>query len=54
MRKHDAKEGYIWKSKRTGDILSEILILGKEDSIENYEEVVKEQLEINNLENIGE
>ncbi len=43
LRKHDAKIGYVWKSKINGEILSESLYLGVNDRIENYEEVVKEQ-----------
>lgn len=41
MRKYDAKEGYIWKSKINGEILSECLYLGINDRIENYEEIEK-------------
>lgn len=36
---HKASEGKIWKSKIDGAYLSNILILGKNDSLENYEEV---------------
>ena len=39
LRIADAKEGKIWKSKLTGDILSNRLYLGINDSIDNYEEV---------------
>lgn len=34
-----ASEGKIWHSKIDGAYLTNILILGKNDSIENYEEV---------------
>lgn len=36
---HKASVGKIWKSKIDGAYLSNILILGKNDSLENYEEV---------------
>lgn len=36
---HKASKGKIWKSKIDGAYLSDLLILGKEDSINNYEEV---------------
>lgn len=36
---YKASEGKIWKSKIDGTYLSDILILGKEDRIENYEQV---------------
>ena len=39
LRKYEAENGKIWKSKITGDILSEILYLGINDKIENYEEI---------------
>lgn len=39
MEKIYASEGKIFKSKIDGAYLSNILILGKYDSIENYEEV---------------
>lgn len=42
-----ASEGKIWKSKITGDILSSELYLGKEDSIDNYEEIYKPLEEVN-------
>ena len=34
-----AEQGKVWKSKITGDILSEQLYLGKQDIISNYEQV---------------
>ena len=34
-----AEHGKVWKSKTTGDVLSEQLYLGINDSIENYEQV---------------
>ena len=36
---HKAEEGKIWKHKATGEPLSSELYLGKEDFIENYEQV---------------
>ena len=39
MEKYVAKEGKIFKSKVDGAYLSDVLILGSQDSIENYEEV---------------
>lgn len=36
-----AEEGKIFKSKLTGDILSEELYLGIHDNIDNYEQVDK-------------
>ena len=50
LRYFKAEEGKIWKSKITGDVLSSELYLGKEDSINNYEQVdepVEEILENN-------
>lgn len=38
-KEHKACKGKIWKSKIDGAYLSDLLILGKEDSINNYEEV---------------
>lgn len=38
-KEHKASKGKIWKSKIDGAYLSNLLILGKEDSINNYEEV---------------
>lgn len=38
-KEHKASIGKIWKSKIDGAYLSDLLILGKEDSINNYEEV---------------
>lgn len=34
-----ASKGKIWKSKVDGAYLSEVLVLGRSDSIDNYEEV---------------
>lgn len=39
MKKYYASEGKIFRSKIDGAYLSNVLILGKNDSIENYEEV---------------
>lgn len=47
LRKFIAREGYVWKSKITGDILSETLYLGKEDILGNYEEIEKPQEDVN-------
>ena len=41
MNKLVAKEGKIFKNKLTGEILGFELYLGKNDSIDNYEEVDK-------------
>lgn len=38
-KEHKASKGKVWKSKIDGAYLSDLLILGKEDSISNYEEV---------------
>lgn len=37
--KISAKPGYVFKSKLDGAILSNVLMLGINDSIDNYEEV---------------
>lgn len=39
MKTYNAEKGKVFKSKIDGAILSNILILGIEDSIENYEQV---------------
>ena len=39
MKKYYAEEGKVFKSKIDGAYLSEVLILGKNDSIDNYEQV---------------
>lgn len=36
-----ADKGKVWKSKIDGAILSDILILGRNDKIENYEQIPK-------------
>lgn len=46
IRKATAKDGCVWKIKSTGMILSEVLYLGNNDSIENYEQIEKPQEEI--------
>lgn len=38
-KEHKASKGKVWKSKIDVAYLSDLLILGKEDSINNYEEV---------------
>jgi hypothetical protein len=44
-KEHKASKGKIWKSKIDGAYLSDLLILGKEDSINNYEEVDPQVIE---------
>lgn len=39
MTKHYAEEGKIFRSKIDGAYLSNVLILGKNDSLDNYEQV---------------
>ena len=39
MERYYAQEGKVFRSKIDGACLSNVLILGKNDSIENYEEV---------------
>lgn len=39
MERYYAQEGKVFRSKIDGAYLSNVLILGKNDSIENYEEV---------------
>ena len=39
LERYQAQKGKVWKSKFDGAYLSDLLILGKEDSINNYEEV---------------
>ena len=39
LRIEVAKEGKVWKHKETGDILTNTLYLGIDDSINNYEEI---------------
>ena len=39
MERHYAKEGKVFKSKIDGAYLSNLIILGKNDSLDNYEEV---------------
>ena len=39
IKKIKALEGKVWKSKIDGAYLSDVLILGKNDLIDNYEEV---------------
>lgn len=41
MNKLIAKEGKVFKNKLTGEILGFELYLGKEDNIDNYEQVDK-------------
>ena len=41
MNKLIAKEGKVFKNKLTGEMLGFELYLGKEDSIDNYEQVDK-------------
>ena len=39
MERYYAKEGKVFKSKIDGAYLSNVIILGKNDSLSNYEEV---------------
>lgn len=39
MREYTAQDGKIFRSKLDGAYLSNVLILGKDDSIDNYEQV---------------
>ena len=48
LRKFVAEEGKVWKHKVTGDILSNELYLGINDSIDNYEQVNEPKEEVLN------
>lgn len=37
--KYKAEKGKVWRSLVDGSILSDVLILGKEDSISNYDQI---------------
>ena len=39
MTKHYAEEGKVFRSKIDGAYLSNVIILGKHDSLDNYEQV---------------
>ena len=39
MERYYAQEGKVFRSKIDGAILSNVLILGKHDSLDNYEEI---------------
>lgn len=39
MTKHYAEEGQVFRSKIDGAYLSNVIILGKNDSLDNYEQV---------------
>lgn len=39
MTKHYAEEGKVFKSKIDGAYLSNVIILGKNDTLDNYEQV---------------
>lgn len=39
MERYYAKEGKVFKSKIDGAYLSNVIILGKNDSLDNYEEI---------------
>ena len=39
MTKHYAEEGKVFRSKIDGAYLSNVIILGRNDSLENYEQV---------------
>lgn len=45
LRKFVAEAGKVWKHKITGDILSNELYLGINDTIDNYEQVDDLQVE---------
>lgn len=49
LRKYIAEEGKVWKSKLTGDILSNEIYLGVNDSIDNYEQILYTEIENINL-----
>lgn len=36
-----AQEGYVFKNKKTGIILGQVIFLGCKDKIENFEEILK-------------
>lgn len=36
-----AENGKVWKSKKDGEVLNEILILGVFDDVNNYEQIPK-------------
>lgn len=48
LRHYIAEEGKVWKHKVTGDILSNELYLGINDSIDNYEQVDEPKEEVVN------
>lgn len=39
MNRIIAEEGKIFKNKETGDLFGDVIYLGKEDSVSNYEQV---------------
>ena len=39
MERYYAQEGKVFRSKIDGAILSNVLILGKNDSLENYDDI---------------
>lgn len=41
LRKYTAKQGYVFKLKGTDQILGTVMYLGKEDSIDRYEQVLE-------------
>lgn len=43
IRMFTAQEGKVWKSKKENWIGSDVLILGNNDSVDNYEQVDKPQ-----------
>ena len=52
IRKFEAKYGYVWKRKNTDWVGSNILILGKYDDVENYEQIpepIQEETEQQNI-----
>ena len=50
MEKHTAQENKVWKNKITQQVYSNLLILAKEDKLENWEQVDK-PVEVEVIEN---
>lgn len=46
MKTYNAEKGMIFKSKIDGALLSNVLILGVDDSIDNYEQVDESELDV--------
>lgn len=43
LREFRTRDGYVWKDILDGQILSEVLYLGKSDTIDHYEQVLPEK-----------